>query len=117
MRRLDGSLPLNPGLLRDLVIFQRPVKTADSIGGDAVTGYTEVARCWCLVRAMIGREMESVRQVWAEARFRIRTWFPSVTIQRADIGFWGDRRLDVLDAEDPDGRGRELVVYARELTE
>ena len=113
-RRLDTSLPLNPGNLRDWVVFQRPVKTQNSMGEDVTTSYVPVVSCWCHVRALSGREMEAVQQIWAEARFRVRTWYVS-GLQRQDVGFWGDRRLDVLDAEDPDGRGREIVIFAREL--
>jgi SPP1 family predicted phage head-tail adaptor len=115
-RRLDGSLPLNPGKLRDYLTVQREMSIANGYGEDSPLGFATVVEIWGNVRAMSGAEMERVQQRWADARFRIRTWFVPVEIRRADSIRWGTRTLDILDVEDPDGLRRELLITCRELT-
>lgn len=115
MQRQDGSRPLDPGSLREQIVFQRAVKTQDDIGQDVIT-WTDLLTMKMEVRAMQGRELESARQVWPEAQFKLRGWYPPTTIRREDRGLWGERVLDILDAEDPGGRRREIMMVARELT-
>lgn len=112
-RRIDGSYPLEPGNLRHAITVQRCTKTQDEMGQDVSTWATLVSLS-AQVRAMQGRELEAYQQTWAEARFKIRSWKPSVDIRREDRITWGARTLDILDAEDPDGTGREIVILARE---
>lgn len=115
-RRSDGSLPLNPGLLNDRVVIQRATKTQNAYGEDVIT-WSPVMTIWAHVRAMVGQELQSVQQTFAEARFKLRTYYPQTPIKREDRAIWQGRTLDILDAEDPDGVRRELVIYAREWTE
>lgn len=115
-RRSDGSLPLNPGLLTDRLVIERAAKSQNAYGEDVIT-WQPFMTLWCHVRALVGQEMQSVQQAWAEARFKIRTYYPPAEIRREDRAVWGSRVLDILDAEDPDGVRRELVIYAREFTE
>jgi SPP1 family predicted phage head-tail adaptor len=73
---------------------------------------------WAEVRAMQGRELEASQQTWAEARFKVRMRYqPGVTINRKDRITWGSRTLDILDAEDPDGRKREFVMVCKEYVD
>lgn len=109
---------LNPGDLRTQVQFQsKTVSSQDSAGQDVFTWTTQFT-AWCEVRALVGREIEAARQLNAEAKFKIRTHFPTtVTIQRAWRAVMGTRILDIIDAEDPTGERREIVVTAKEWTE
>ena len=109
----DGSFPLDPGSLRNQITVQRCTKTQNSYGEDVPT-WSTLLTMNAEVRAMTGREMEVARQTAAEARFKIRSWNPPVTIRREDRIIWGDRTLDILDAEDPTGVGREIVILAKE---
>lgn len=115
MRRQDDSRPLDPGSLREKIVFRRAVKTQDDIGQD-ITTWTDLITMWMEVRAMQGRELEIARQTWPEAQFKLRGWYPSVVIHREDRALWGERVLDILDAEDPGGRRREIAMVAREFT-
>jgi len=112
--RVDGSYALNPGRLRHRLTLQRCIKTQDGYGQD-VLAWTDTTTFWAQVRAMQGRELETARQTWAEARFKIRMWHPNQEIRREDRLVWDERTLDILDAEDPDGTGREMLIIAREL--
>jgi SPP1 family predicted phage head-tail adaptor len=114
MRHADGSFSLDPGSLRHRVTVQRCTKTQDSYGQDVLT-WADLLTMWAQVRAMTGNEVEAAKQTAAEARFKIRSWWPPVTIQREDRIVWGTRTLDILDAEDPTGVGREIVILAKEL--
>jgi len=113
-RRVDGSYELNPGVLRHRIVIQRATKTQSVMGEDVVT-WSDLVTLHAQVRAMHGRELEAYQQQWAEARFRIRTWKPAEVIRREDRIIWDGRTLDILDAEDPDGTGRELGIIAREV--
>lgn len=113
MRHADGSFSLDPGALRHRLVVQRATKTQDSYGQDVVE-WTDLMTIYAQVRAMTGNEMEAARQTAAEARFKIRSWYPPVTIRREDRIIWDQRTLDVLDAEDPTGVGREIVILAKE---
>ena len=117
MRRRDGSLSLPPGILSDYLTFQRCTKSQNAYGEDVLT-WADYMHGHGNVRALMGREFEAVSQRWAEARFKIRLpWVSGV--QREDRILFGspERTLDILDAEDPDGQRRELVIYAREVVE
>lgn len=116
-RIADGALPLDPGQLRDFIVIERKTITGQNDYGEDVIAWVEVCRLWCHVKAMVGRELEAMRTIHAEARFKIRSWYPAIVIQREDRARWGGRTLDILDAEDPDGVGRELVIYAREFVD
>lgn len=108
---------LNVGDLRQQVTFQKKTVTSqDSYGQDVFTWTTQFT-AWCEVRALVGREIEASRSLHAEAKFKLRTHYPPVTVERAWRGVMGTRVLDILDAEDPTGQRRELVMHAREFTE
>ena len=106
---------LNPGDLRQQVTFQELVVASQDTYGQDVGTWTTRCTLWCEVRALVGREIEAARQRHAEAKFKLRTHYPPVTIGRAWRAVMGTRVLDILDAEDPSGCRREIVMYAREL--
>lgn len=115
-RRLDGSLPLNYGGLRDQIVIQSPNVTQNGFGENVISSWTDRVAGWANVRAMTGRELERVQQTWAEARFKVRMPYTNaLTIQRDWRIAWGSRKLDILDCEDPDGMRREWIAYCKEI--
>ncbi len=110
---------MNTGDLRYSVqIEQKTITGQDSYGQDIYT-WTVVATLWCEVRAMTGRELEAAQQLHAEARWKMQTHYPSVTIKREMRAVFGSppRVLDILDAEDPTGKRREMVLLLKGWTE
>jgi SPP1 family predicted phage head-tail adaptor len=108
----------NPREFRTQVQFQaKAVTSQDSYGQDVFTWVTQFT-AWCEVRALVGREIEAARQLNAEAKFKIRTHFPTtVTVKREWRAVMGTRILNIIDAEDPTGERRELVITASEWVE
>lgn len=100
-----------------LVTFYRPTVTAQNSSGEDVVSNVQIGRAWVQIMALVGKELEIARQLWAEARFRLILDHPlnGYTLQRADIVTWGTRTLDILDAEDPDQQRRQVIVTAKEL--
>lgn len=115
LARFDGSFALDPGSLRHPIAVQRRV--VDATGYDIVTTWQTIWQGYAAITAMRGRELEAARQTFAEARFQIRTWYPSAPFQREDRIIWGTRILDILDVEDPQALRREVLIIAREFTE
>ena len=105
---------MNPGDLRTSVVIQQKTVSGQNSSGEDVFTWTTVATMWCQVLPLSGRELESAQQIHAEARFRIRTHYPSVTITRAMRAVIGARVLDILDAEDPGNKQREFIMLAKE---
>lgn len=108
---------LNPGNCRTSVtIQQKTVTSQDSYGQDVYT-WTTVATLWCEMLPLSGRELDAAQQLHAEARWKLRTHYPSVAIQRAMRAVVGAQILDILDAEDPGGKRREFVMICKEWKE
>jgi SPP1 family predicted phage head-tail adaptor len=111
---------MRAGTLRSSVIIQRKTVTGqDSRGADVIDWTTDVdGPFWANVEALQGRQLEAVQQTWAEARFRVTIRYqPGIAIARADRLLWGTRVLDILDAEEPDQRHRQVVMICKELVE
>lgn len=112
---------MRAGRRRTFVSIYRPTVTGQNASGEDTVANVFVASMWVDIQPMTGREAESARQLWAEARFRISAphHLDEYTIQRKDIILWGSpgRWLDILDVEDVDQRRRELVIYAKDYTE
>ena len=108
---------MNPGDLRTSVAIQDKIVTGQNTSGEPVFTWTTVVTMWCQVTPMSGRELEAAQQIHAEARWKIKTHYPSVTIKRAMRAMIGTRILDILDAEDPAGKQREFVMLAKEWVE
>lgn len=107
---------MQAGRLRTILTLLRKSTTQTASGEDVVT-WLALGTYRADVVPMAGREMESVGQIWAEARFKITTRLnPSITIKRADRFTWGTRTLDILDAEDVDQHRHQLTIYAKEFT-
>jgi len=111
---------MRAGALRSRVTVQRKTITAqNSDGADVVDWTLDVdGPFWATIDALQGRQLEAMQQIWAEARFRVTIRYQEgVPIARADRLLWGTRILDILDAEDPDQRKRQVVMICKELVE
>jgi head-tail adaptor len=117
--RIDGAIPLNPGLLRSQLTWQRKALATpaqDGFGEDLYDWET-ILECKGNVRSLFGQELQSAQERWAEARYQIRQHY-SRGLQRSDrVLCFTDGAylyLDVLDIADRDGIGRSQVVTAKE---
>lgn len=97
------------------VTFYRKVTTQNSSGEDIVTN-SELGAAWVAIRPLRGQEREQGQQLTAEAQFEITMEHPleQYTLRSNDIATWGTRTLDLIVPEDPDGRRRQVVMYAKE---
>lgn len=101
-------------LARSRITISRASKTQNTYGEDVVT-WNAIGSFWANIRAMQGRELETMQQTWAEARFRIDMRYQRGTdFQREDRITWGSRTLNILDVEDPDQTQRRLFIVAKE---
>lgn len=90
--------------------------TQSSFGEDVVSNPTDVGTFWCKVEALQGRELESARQRWAEARYKITMRKQAVTFTRKMTGLWNGRHLNILDVQDVGGNSRpEVMMYAMDF--
>ena len=99
-----------------IVIRKRTLGTQDTYGQQAIT-YPSLGSFWAEITALAGRELETIMQRWAEARFKVRLHYNEYGIDRADRIYWGMRTLDILDIEDAEGDQRWLICYCREFVE
>lgn len=108
---------MRAGLLaRARITISRATKTQNSFGEDQST-WAAIGSYWANVRALQGRELESMQQTWAEARYKIDMRYQrGTTFRREDRITWGSRTLDILDVADPDNRQRRLYLICREFT-
>lgn len=114
-RRIDGTQPINLGQMRDLIVVTRNVVSGQNAYGEDVFTTEEVFRFHGYVRAMSGAEMQRLEQRLAASRFVIETHYINLAIDTTWIAVWGDRQLNILDAEDPDGMRKKTRMYAREV--
>jgi head-tail adaptor len=109
------------GTRRNLVSIYRPTVIGQNASGEDVVSNVLLGEAWVRIDALAGREAESARQLFAEARFRVTLDHPlsSMTIQRKDIILWGSpgRMLDILDVEDQTQRRRAVVLLAKDYTD
>lgn len=106
---------MRAGLLaRSRITISRASKTQNTYGEDVVS-WVAIGSYWANIRALQGRELETMQQTWAEARFRIDMRYQrGTTFQREDRITWGSRTLNILDVEDPDQTQRRLFIVAKE---
>ena len=90
-------------------------ETSQNTYGEDNQTPTVIGSYWANIRALQGRELETMQQTWSEARFRIDMRYQrGTTFRRKDIITWGSRTLNILDVEDPDQTQRRLFIVAKE---
>lgn len=101
------------------VTIYRPTVTGQNSSGEDIVENLDIGGAWVHIERLTGRELERAQQLQAEAQFRITADSPlgSFEIQRKDLIGWGSRTLNILDAEDPNQRRRELAILAKEYVE
>lgn len=112
---------MRAGNLRSRITIKRlptESETTQNTFGEDVLTEPELGDFWADIRSVQGRELESMQQTWAEARFKVVLRYQSmdIVIRRKDKIYWGERILDILDVEDQDQRRRELTLIAKEFT-
>ncbi|HWP38943.1 MAG TPA: head-tail adaptor protein [Gemmatimonadales bacterium] len=102
---------MRAGALRHQITLEQPAETIAS--GDASVAYTTVATVWAQLEGLVGTNRGGLT---AEAEYRVRIRHRADVNPRWRLGIAGtNRKLGLLSAVDPDGRGRELVLLAREI--
>jgi SPP1 family predicted phage head-tail adaptor len=115
--RVNETRPLNPGILRHQIVWQRKKVTDRSSMGEAQFEWVDVLICKAQVKPLQGREIEAAQQRWAEARYRITQHYVA-GLNQAERGVWSidgeTRYLDILDIQDRGGVGRVMDILAKE---
>lgn len=109
----------NPGTYRDTISYEAPAITGQNAMGEDTVEWRPYAICRGNVEPLSGRELEAVRQRWAEAQYRITHAFISGLHREMRIAWYtqGERRyLDVLNVEAP-ALGRYVIVTAKDHVE
>lgn len=103
------------GSLRHRVDLQAPTQTVGDYGGVTKTWNTVDTDVAANVRDNVGTNYYLAQQeqnkVSVEVRMRWR-WDVKATWRV----IFGLRTLEIISAQDPDGRQRELVLYCKEIT-
>jgi SPP1 family predicted phage head-tail adaptor len=103
---------MRAGQLRHRLIIQSATVT-QSDSGEPVETWREFAEVWGGLRPLTQRERASVRQPFAEADYVVPLRYRNDLTPRMRL-VYGTRVFDILGADDPDDRGRELALYCRE---
>lgn len=107
---------MRAGRLRHRVVIQERTLSRDGFG-DAVESWASVATVPAEVRMPSGAErfVGQADQERATVTHRVRVRWRGDVRPGSHRLLYDDRVLDVEMAEDPDGRGRELVCICREV--
>ena len=105
---------MRAGQLRDRITLQVPQRARDDYGSTTATQVSVATDVPANVRDPVGQNY------YAAAQEKLKVG-PEVRIRwRRDVGptwlvIFGLRTLEVVQAQDPDGRRRELVLYCKEI--
>lgn len=98
---------MRAGSLRNPAALEQNAPTRDAIGGEVASWSTLLSPWWCELLHVKGGETVRRRTVHAQANcLAIGRWVSGITTKHR-LTLSG-RTFDILDAYDPDGRGREL---------
>lgn len=107
------------GQLRHTVTVQRATKTQNTYGEDTST-WADLGTFPAWVYSLQGRELASMQQTWAEARFGIwMRYQPGISFRADDRVLWVDEGdyFDILDVSNPDGRRVMVEFICKEYVE
>lgn len=106
---------MRAGRLRHRVTLQAPTRARDAYGSVADTWVSVVTDVPANVRDPVGQNYYAAAQeklkVGSEVRIRWRR-----DVKSTWRVIFGLRTLEVVQAQDPDGRRQELVLYCKEIT-
>lgn len=107
------------GPRRHLVTIQQDSGTTTDVTQGHVANWVTYCEEWVSVEGVQTSENTALRRQYAEASYAIRAVYNTRTeaITPAMRVYWRDRAktLQVLGTLDPDGRGRDLLIAAKEL--
>lgn len=105
---------MRSGTLRHSVILKEYANRTDEFGGQVMEETAAYTRR-CAIRGTTGKEIERVGHFLSEASYRFQFRYDTVTSRITKL--WkivhGSRTFEVLYPIDPDGRNREIVVFAK----
>ena len=105
---------MRAGRLRHSIQLQRPDVQTDSFGGN-VAGWITDSTVRAEVHQLEGKELHAAQQVDTEARYRVRIRpRPGQNPDATWRVLYHGRELELISVIDPDGLGRELLLYAKE---
>lgn len=106
------------GALRHRVELLRPAGRTQSDTGawQGATSEELVGSRWASVAQLSGRELEYARRTYADADYRIGLRGDSLTteVRPEWVVRWGERRFEVLSANDRDERGFDVTLTCKE---
>ena len=104
-----------PGLYNKRMRLMQPSLGAASATGEQVAVGVEIAKMWCALVPLQGREYFASAQVQAETTHTIRTWY------RTDIApdstmwlLYGSRRFDIESVVNVDESSEEFLIRVHE---
>jgi SPP1 family predicted phage head-tail adaptor len=104
---------MNAGELRQRITLERPTITRDTSGAEIQTWGT-FATVWASKKHKTSREFYAAQKVNAEITDLFTIRYRAGVTTRMRVSFDG-KDYDILGADDPDGRRRELQVLCREV--
>ena len=103
----------DPGELRHLVIYQRPITTKDSLGQARQT-WEDVFTAYAAVRPLSAREIYYAQSTRSETTHRIALRYRDGVSPKGRFVLRGDRILNVYSVTNVDELDAELVILAVE---
>ncbi len=94
------------GTLNQQITLESPSET----GGNAAVTWTTVATVWAQMLGLGGAELSGI-EATGDYRFRLRARTDITPHWRIGLG---SRKFQIVSVIDPDGRGREILIMARE---
>jgi SPP1 family predicted phage head-tail adaptor len=101
------------GALRDRITIRRRVESRDATGGLDRT-WTTLAEIWAQVISINGREEMIGNVLQGISTFQVTIRYRN-DLKASDQILWNGRELNVLAAEDREGRRRWTVIHASTL--
>jgi SPP1 family predicted phage head-tail adaptor len=112
---------IRAGQLRHRVTLQAPPDPEADAGQDSYGqpegAWTEVGVYWADVRFLAGREAIAAKQVQAEATHAVTMRHGAPVTPQSRLVLEDGRKLGVISAGDPDGRGERIELVCQELVD
>ena len=102
------------GRLRHRVCFETPVYKDSPTGGVKIERWAPAKKVWALVRGVRGDEAILADQRLSTVTHMIEMRYCEDLEDDMSVVIPGDKRLDILDAFDPDGTRERLHVMAED---
>ena len=102
------------GRLRHRVRFETPVYKDSPTGGVKIERWAPAKKVWALVRGVRGDEAILADQRLSTVTHMIEMRYREDLEDDMSVVIPGDKRLDILDAFDPDGTRERLHVMAED---